>query len=185
MYGSSRTAYSQQNKKYGSFFLESTDNGITWNCKSQISSDGNETSIIKLPNGKIFAAVRKQFLALYESSDNGESWQYVSFLSGFGMYPSAFTLLDNKELLLTYGIRNSGCYGIDARIMSLENENWYTPLMVTDFDNAWDGGYPSSIQLENGDIVTAYYCGPVSYHNRYHMGVTIWNIKEKSRLNKC
>ena len=37
-----------------------------------------------------------------------------------------------------------------------------------------DGGYPSSIQLEDGSILTAYYCSRLPWHQRYHMGVVFW-----------
>jgi hypothetical protein len=48
-----------------------------------------------------------------------------------------------------------------------------------------DCGYPSSVQLEDGSIVTAYYFGPkhpkfaahtLPWHQRYHMGVAKWDL---------
>ena len=41
---------------------------------------------------------------------------------------------------------------------------------------ASDGGYPASVQLDDGAIVTAYYSSCVPRcHDRYHMGVVLWN----------
>ena len=37
-----------------------------------------------------------------------------------------------------------------------------------------DGSYPSSVQLADGTIVTAYYCQRIATHQRYHMGVVFW-----------
>ena len=37
-----------------------------------------------------------------------------------------------------------------------------------------DCGYPSSIERDDGQIVTAYYAKRVLNHDRYHMGVAIW-----------
>jgi hypothetical protein len=53
------------------------------------------------------------------------------------------------------------------------------PMVLVDFGKTKDGGYPSNVQLENGNIVTAYYAKSVPFHNRYHMGVLIWSLKEK------
>jgi hypothetical protein len=39
-----------------------------------------------------------------------------------------------------------------------------------------DGGYPSSVQLKDGTIVTAYYCQRIPMHQRYHMGVVRWRV---------
>lgn len=185
MYGSTRTAYSQQGKKYGSFFLESEDNGMSWRCCGIITDDGNETALVRLPDGKLLAAVRKQYLDVFESTDNGRNWQHVSFVTSRGQYPGSFTILDDGNLLLTYGIRNNGLYGVGGMLMHIETESWCGPMVLTDFGNAWDGGYPSSLQLENSDIVTAYYAGPGPQHNRYHMGVIIWNMEERKLLNRC
>jgi hypothetical protein len=40
---------------------------------------------------------------------------------------------------------------------------------------AMDCGYPSSVQRADGKIVTAYYSQAVENHDRYHMGVAIWD----------
>ena len=58
------------------------------------------------------------------------------------------------------------------------------PMVLVDFDDAWDGGYPASVQFEDGTIVTAYYASGASFHNRYHMGVIRWNWKEQFGKNR-
>ena len=58
------------------------------------------------------------------------------------------------------------------------------PLCLVDLEGATDephsadplrnGGYPSTIVLPDGTLVTAYYCRGVAAHNRYHTGVVRW-----------
>ena len=40
---------------------------------------------------------------------------------------------------------------------------------------AYDGGYPSCVQLPDGRVVVAYYARKTSYHDRYHLGVVTWD----------
>ena len=37
-----------------------------------------------------------------------------------------------------------------------------------------DGGYPCSVQLSDGTLVTAYYRSRIPGHQRYHMGAVFW-----------
>ena len=39
-----------------------------------------------------------------------------------------------------------------------------------------DGGYPSTVVLEDGLLVTAYYSRGMPSHNRYHVGVVRWRL---------
>lgn len=176
MYATTRTA--GNSAPTGAFFWQSADGGLSWRRRSCIAEDGNETALAMLPNGKIYAAVRKQRLDLYESADAGHSWRLVSPLTGPAMYPGAFTLLADGHLLLTYGIRHKGLYGIGAMTMHLASGMWNTPMFIADFADAYDGGYPSSIQLADGTILTAYYCSPNREHPHYHMGTARWNWHE-------
>jgi hypothetical protein len=187
MYGvECKTEKLNDGRRIGSHFFESSDNGKTWKWLSKISDEGNETTLIKLPNGKLFAGVRSINIDLYESTDEGKNWQYVSFLTGHRQLPGAFTLLPDKNfLLLTHGIRYKGLYGVGALLMDLETEKWGKPMYLADLKGAWDGGYPSNLLLEDGKILTAYYCGPSKNHSRYHMGTIIWDLDEQIMANTC
>lgn len=44
-----------------------------------------------------------------------------------------------------------------------------------------ENGYPSSVQRADGKIVTAYYAKSVENHERYHMGVAIWEAPSGRR----
>lgn len=176
MYATTRTA--EEGGPTGAFFWQSADGGLSWRRLSCIAQDGNETALIALPGGRMYAAVRKQRLDLYESADEGRSWRLVSPLTGPAMYPGAFTLLDDGHLLLTYGIRHKGLYGIGGMTMHISSGIWNTPMFIVNFADAYDGGYPSNIQLAAGKILTAYYCSPNREQRHYHMGTVIWDWRE-------
>ena len=58
-------------------------------------------------------------------------------------------------------------------------ETWSDRVRLTDW-NGLDGGYPSSVQRADGQIVTAYYGSalpgdPPTSANNYHMGVLVWD----------
>jgi hypothetical protein len=76
-------------------------------------------------------------------------------------------------------MRNPNDYGVAVRISDDEGHTWAVPLMLVRYPDA-DGGYPSSVQTADGKIVTAYYCASQPFHNRYHMGVVIWDPDEIS-----
>ena len=75
-------------------------------------------------------------------------------------------------MLLTYGNRLVP-KGVDVCFSDDEGASWSEPWRVVDFQS--DGGYPSSVQLPDGRVLTAYYARQVEGHDRYHMGVVVWD----------
>jgi hypothetical protein len=55
-----------------------------------------------------------------------------------------------------------------------DTEHDTTPFL----EDAADVGYPASVQVQDGTIVTAYYCDRIPAHQRYHMGIARWRIDE-------
>jgi hypothetical protein len=74
--------------------------------------------------------------------------------------------------------------GVFARISRDEGLTWGAPRVLFNTTvrrantrpGGTDGGYPSSVQLKDGTIVTAYYCQRIPMHQRYHMGVVRWRV---------
>ncbi|HHW32083.1 MAG TPA: exo-alpha-sialidase [Clostridiaceae bacterium] len=173
---------------FTSYFVKSYDDGKTWVDPVVIGRDdrgmainNNETAVICLDKNHLLAAARTlddQHLELYESKDSGMSWIRKGPVTLPFQHPGHFLKLKDGSILLTYGIRNKGFYGIGGRISRDNGENWSEPIFLLNFEIATDGGYPSSVQLDDGTIVTAYYSNKVPYHNRYHMGVIHWKLDE-------
>lgn len=164
-----------------SYFLRSDDDGRNWGIRSVIGTgDYNETAIFHLGDSRWIAALRTfgdVHLEMFRSADDGKSWERDQPLSLPRQIPAHFTRLNDDRILLTYGMRSPRHYGLAARVSEDEGKNWGPPLMLVQYPDA-DGGYPSSVQTDDGNIVTAYYCASQPTHNRYHMGVVVWETGE-------
>jgi hypothetical protein len=70
---------------------------------------------------------------------------------------------------------------VAAKISKDEGRSWSEEFHVVN-DLALDVGYPSSVQLSDGRILTVYYSGASPSHygptreDGYHMGTVIWNL---------
>lgn len=162
--------------------LRSDDDGVTWRPMSVISPAHNETTAIHLGAGKWLAACRNETtktVDLFTSDDDGKRWKYKSALTRPGQLPANFVQLDDGRMVLTFGNRIPGQYGVSVRFSDDEGNTWSDEFsLVNDLTKA-DCGYPSSVQLNNGKIVTAYYGAGVAGHQRYHMGVVEWTPPAK------
>jgi photosystem II stability/assembly factor-like uncharacterized protein len=152
----------------------SRDDGRTWIEPATLNPKVviHEPAIFHLGKGKWLAAARLDGLDLYTSDDDAQTWTLRKRLTGKQQHPGHFTRLKDGRVLLSYGNRERP-RGVDVRFSDDEGTNWSNPIRVVDFES--DGGYPSSVQLADGQIVTAYYARRIAGHDRYHMGVVIWN----------
>jgi Neuraminidase (sialidase) len=163
----------------GVWMFRSADDGKTWNVQSRISDANNETAIFHLGSGKWLAAARslgktKQRLDLFRSEDDGSTWTASEPVSGASQHPAHLTRLKDRRLLLTYGNRIKGQFGVLARLSADEGKTWSEPLTLVNDLLSGDCGYPASAQMRDGKILTAYYSNGAPAHRRYHMGVAIW-----------
>ena len=163
------------------YFYRSADDGLNWEPAGAIhEGDSNETALLALPDGKLLAACRTvvdQHIQLFSSEDQGVSWRDEGPLTLGRQIPGHLLLLEDGRLLLTYGIRNRGLYAIGARLSADGGATWQAPAILADLEAAKDGGYPASVQTEDGTIVTAYYCAGLPAHTGYHMGVVRWKAE--------
>lgn len=140
----------------------------------------NETAFFYLGGGRWIAAARRwragQALDLFRSNDDGKTWKYESQLTEPRQHPAHLVRLHNGDLLLTYGNRIPGEYGVAAKISEDEGETWNEEFLIIDDLNSGDSGYPASTQLPNGQVLTVYYSVNVAPHQRYHMGTVLWNL---------
>src|SRR5690606_7479524 len=76
----------------------------------------------------------------------------------------ADTLLRENPKLLTYGNRKPGEFGVAIKISKDEGKSWGQEYIVIDDLGTGDSGYPSSIQLPDGRIMTAFYSNKMAAH---------------------
>jgi hypothetical protein len=155
------------------FIYRSFDDGRTWEEPVLLSADEptNETALFHLGEGKWIAAARYAGLTLFSSIDDGATWSREGNLTAPEQHPGHLVRLGDGRLLLSYGNRVPP-RGVDVQISLDGGTTWSGPWRVLDFER--DGGYPSSVQLPGGEIVTAYYARRIEGHDQYHMGVVRW-----------
>jgi hypothetical protein len=156
------------------YLYRSPDGGKTWVEPLPLDHDHvrNETALLHLGKGEWLAAARVSELQLYRSEDDAKTWQSCGPITAKSQHPGHFLRLQDGRLVLSYGNRTAD-RGVDVLLSSDEGRTWSRPYRVTDFQG--DGGYPSSVQLPDGRVLTAYYASKTAYHGRYHMGVATWD----------
>ena len=144
--------------------LRSTDDGKTWQEISRYYSkeiDGHDLSkwhelhSIQTSDGAILTHIR------YENStwqmisrDGGKTWQDLHQICGG--FPSHLLKLADGRLLMSYGYRKEN-YGNRCRISSDNGQSWSEPMIISGNAPSYDLGYPSTAQLSDGTLVTAWY----------------------------
>lgn len=184
-------AYNQSNDKAvnTASMFSSSDNGKTWKWLSQMS-DGkntsafskghNETAPFHVGKGKWIAAARRwkagQAMDLFISNDDGKTWTLESPLTEENQHPGHITRLNDGNLLLTFGNRIQGAFGVGIKMSKDNGQTWgKTRLLINDLTSS-DCGYPASVQLKDGSVMTVFYAKGNATHHRYHMGTIIWKI---------
>lgn len=173
------------------YLLFSHDDGYSWGDAVPMGkfgdgpgvyNDFNEVAPLRIRSNRWLAAVRtnrNRDMQLIVSEDEGKTWRISPELSNGGLtrrseHPGHLLRLRDGRILLTYGIR-WGVHGVGTRVSADDGRTWGAP-MIPMYYGGGDGGYPSSVQLSDGTIVTAYYCSANENHPRYHMGVIRWKL---------
>lgn len=147
-----------------SWVLRSADYGATWQLiPVGIKPDRhlNEPEIVEAAPGKLLMVMRtgmgNDHLWQAESTDDGASWQNLHD-TGLKGHPPDLLRLQDGRLLLSYGYRHTP-YGVRAAVSSDGGKTWPTDQVWTlrDDGGGFDLGYPHSVQLADGTVVTVYY----------------------------
>ena len=151
-------------RTWTAFCCRSRDDGNTWGDATAIAAHKdlgfNEPSLIQLPSGKVLALLRTstgKWLYQCESVDSGYTWTEPRKTRLFGR-PADLQLLSNGKLLATYGRRRAP-FGIRACTSIDEGKTWDIDneiVLRDDFKNG-DLGYPTTTELDDGTLLTAYY----------------------------
>ncbi len=154
----------EKSSTWTAFCCRSRDAGRNWGEATLIAPHReigfNEPSMIQLPSGKIVTLMRTApagWLYQSDSQDGGRTWSAPVKTPLFG-HPADLRLLQDGRLLATYGHRRPP-YGIRACVSADEARTWDMKneiVLRDDFKNG-DLGYPTTTQLSDGTLLTAYY----------------------------
>jgi Neuraminidase (sialidase) len=144
-----------------SYVFRSTDGGKTWGEPSLLGKHYNETAVVPLRDGRLLAAMRSEkggHIATTESADGGRSWSEPRQLTQDREHPGDLIQLKSGDVLLTYGERNKPM-GARAVWSKDGGRTWDTehPVVLADDAPNTDTGYPSSVEVGKGRIVSLYY----------------------------
>lgn len=173
-------------KNIGSVLLRSTDKAKTWHYVSTIAGDPQgkmggfvEPGLVRTKSGRLVAGLRTpgsdNAIYMTTSDDGGKSWAPVRKTELHG-HPVDLIQLSDGRVMATYGIRppqHNLPGGIRACFSSDDGVTWPARGEVqlrNDFLN-WDVGYPESLELPDGRVLTVYY---YNLFGRYFIGGTTW-----------
>ena len=148
----------------------SRDNGLTWQVRSQLPQPGwdqrsfHELHSVQTADGVVITQIRctyntgcmgETYTLQTESYDGGHTWgPYRKICDG---YPCHLTNLADGRVLTTYGWRQKP-FGIRCRFgLELPLRFWQEEIVLTDDGDSLDLGYPSTVQLADGSLVTLWY----------------------------
>lgn len=147
---------------------ESLDDGRTWHWLAEIpirSGDSvkqyHELHTVETGDGRILVHIRNHNTSndgetlQTESSDGGKTWTVPHPIGVWGL-PSFLTRLRGGRLLMTYGHRRPP-FGNQARFSDDQGRTWSKPLIISGDGAGGDLGYPSTVELEDGSLLTIWY----------------------------
>ena len=161
------------------YAARSYDGGRTWRHPSLIALDDinaqiafGEPGMLRLPGGKLIAHMRTDAWRFNEphptldaegyvyqafSTDDGWTWQGLHRTPIWG-WPPHLLRLRSGRILCTYGHRREP-FGVRAVLSDDEGETWDmdNEIVIRDDGATSDLGYPASVQLEDGQVLTVYY----------------------------
>jgi hypothetical protein len=164
-----------------SYVYRSADDGRSWKRLAEIG-DGkqqlNETALLRLPDGRISAALRSRAGAVWlsDSKDDGMTWSATKQLSPDKVHPADLCLLADGRVLMALGNR-VGPFGVLGMVSDAAGKfDWEKRFALVTDAASGDCGYPSSVALKDGRALTLYYatrakdepgwgvhCGAVTY----------------------
>ena len=144
-----------------SYLYRSADHGRTW---KRYATPGpkqfNETALVRLASGRLLAALRTQAggeVWLADSGDEGKTWSGPRRLTPPRVHPADLVLLPDRRVLLVTGYR-AGPFGVRGLVGDRKGRfDWGRRFVLANDAVSADCGYPSSVLLKDGRVLTVYY----------------------------
>ena len=153
------------------YAFESEDDGVNWTCLSKVPDPQgfaqnllHEPHAVELPDGRLVGMIRAHGKAAGQfprgtlrcfSDDGGRTWT-VPEEFGICGYPPHLLLHSSGAVVLTYG-RRTPAFGQRARISYDGCLTFSDEIVISEEASDDDLGYPSSVELSDGSILTVYY----------------------------
>lgn len=147
---------------------ESSDDGLTWKLLSRIplrprddADNYHELHAVEASNGTLIGHIRnhnaenKGETLQTESNDGGKTWSEPHSIGVWGL-PSHLLRLKDGRLLMSYGYRRAP-FGNQVRVSEDQGATWSEPLTISEDGASGDLGYPSTIETDDGTLVTVWY----------------------------
>ncbi|HWB96109.1 MAG TPA: sialidase family protein [Bryobacteraceae bacterium] len=147
---------------------ESTDDGQSWRWLADIPArpgdsvvEYHELHAVEAANGTILVQIRNHNkpnageTLQCESRDGGRSWTSPHPIGVWGL-PTHLLRLRSGRLVMTYGYRRPP-FGNQARFSDDHGKTWSEALTISDDGPGGDLGYPSTVELPNGKLLTVWY----------------------------
>ncbi len=147
---------------------ESKDDGLTWEWLATIvprpgddPKQYHELHAVEATNGTLIVHIRNHNqpnageTLQTESTDGGKTWSPPHSINVWGL-PSHLLRLRDGRLLMSYGHRRAPL-GNQVRLSTDNGRMWSESLMLNDDAKSGDMGYPSTVECDDGSLVTVWY----------------------------
>lgn len=148
---------------------ESTDDGLTWRWLAdiparpgdEVKKGYHELHAVETDDGRLVAHIRNHNKAdagetlQSESADGGRTWSVPHAIGVWGL-PSHLLKLRDGRLLMTYGHRRAPL-GNQVRVSADHGRTWSAPAVISGDGASPDLGYPSTLELADGTLLTVWY----------------------------
>jgi Neuraminidase (sialidase) len=147
---------------------ESRDDGQTWSWLAEIGErpgddhkQYHELHGVQASDGRVVVHIRNHNKAnegetlQTESTDGGRTWSEPKAIGVWGL-PSFLQRLRDNRLLMTYGHRRTP-FGNQARVSVDGGRTWSEPVIISGDGAGVDLGYPSTVELGDGTLLTTWY----------------------------
>jgi Neuraminidase (sialidase) len=146
----------------------SSDDGKSWEWlapipvrKGDAEAEYHELHGVETDDGTIVVHIRNhnpknsRETLQTESTDGGKTWSEPHSIGVWGL-PSFLTRLHDDRLLMSYGHRRKPL-GNQARVSEDSGKTWGEPMLISADGVTGDLGYPSTVQLADGSLLTIWY----------------------------